>query len=100
LGDYDNDGNRELFINADYIKAGEINADLIKTGTINADLIKAGTINANDVTIINLKANNITGALSNAVTIGGWHISNSSIESYTNNSNQTTTYHMRLFSTD
>lgn len=176
LGDYDSDGNKELYINANYISTGIItddatngtnlsinlndgsitgkkvfvgsteggyircednkiiiNADelyiggsALQNGTmssneilstlssgwtgiqkvgdefiISATSIQTGTIDADDVTIINLKANNITGALSSAVTIGGWHISDSSIESYTNNSfDQTTTYHMRLFGTD
>lgn len=176
LGDYNNDGSKELYINANYISTGiitddatngtnlsinlndgtiigkkvtiqgennsyikcengkiSINADELYIGgsapsdgtmssdeilstlssgwtgiqkegndfIISATSIQTGTIDADDVTIINLKANNITGALSSAVTIGGWHISDSSIESYTNNSfDQTTTYHMRLFGTD
>lgn len=43
-GLYEENGN--VYINASYIKTGELSADLIKTGTINADLIKSGTINA------------------------------------------------------
>ena len=60
LGDYNSDGNRELFINANYINTGEINADLIKAGTINADLIKAGVLESqNKVMKINLENGSI-----------------------------------------
>ena len=60
----------QLYINATYIKSGEINAGLITTGTLdaskatitnlNASNIKSGTLDASVVTVKNLNATNIT----------------------------------------
>jgi len=72
--------NGNVYVNATYIKSGEINADLITTGKINADLITTGHMSASRIkgdTLTLGGNNNVNGSLSilngNSDVVGTWN---------------------------